>query len=802
MFSFLFFVSCAFWDGGARLFCVDGDNDNRLTKALSARSPIEGKEEVFKRVKTALDKKFGIETEGLDLKSMEFDYDGFSTIAGFRINGVEKLAWAKQRLGRAVRIKHLGDIQSMLLWNYYGVIYWRDFNGKHHLRRAPYKGADRQITQFYPENVPVELVTVWQKDKNLEVKAKKPGSDAFEYWEYNVGEESWKRLSEDKREYSIDDHIKHIKAQYPKIGTYLHGFHNEKFFLISLRDPQNIMVEKLVTLTRNPGMSTYTENKPLVVQADSIRTSGVCVQYRKTDGWLHTKKLVVLQNARGEQCLVLKNALPSHPSILNWDEVEFSGDGKFIFAQSITNHGRNAKYWTTKDGVWYLLHKGMFLEKVLKGPTWCARANLPEIGITYRYHYHDLGLTLECLNASTLQFGPTNVTNFPVSIVMDIKTVYSKKPGIILAVENYKDGVTGWTFCPEADSTRQQYENLKEKLRKKWRDENRLFADAPFSVCNLSLYDNDQLDGLNFLFYQSKALKGKARLFGKELFVEWDKPVENAVFPLHPLLQPNSADVNGHEVPYYYVPPVGAPNAQSLVLIDGGPCLHYKGGYADIVDHYTKNGWSVIIPQESLRTGYGWKHFSKGLGEMGRGNLHQLLHVFYDAQAKGLVPDINKVSLYGASYGGFVGLSFALRWQELHKEAGLEEKFHLKSIVADAAWVDGNLHLPKFLRSLLPDDKLGSVDEYIRHVMPIHRTDMQLSTLLSLVHGMVDVRCSAAHIKKFIEKLRSNGKDVPLFWHQGGHNQPEHKRYPEFLMALMNETTTSGLVAEIGLTLG
>ena len=84
-------------------------------------------------------------------------------------------------------------------------------------------------------------------------------------------------------------------------------------------------------------------------------------------------------------------------------------------------------------------------------------------------------------------------------------------------------------------------------------------------------------------------------------------------------------------------------------MMEGGPEGAYTGVYSPFVKAFIQAGWSVILPQESPRTGHGWKHYSKGIGEMGRKNLHQLLHIFHDAICKSLIPNPEQVHLYGCS---------------------------------------------------------------------------------------------------------------------------------------------------------
>lgn len=768
--------------------------------------PIKNDEDIRKRVMAALPQD-PVPTN-IELLQLEFNPFIFSTAIKFKGGiGLERLMWATQQPDRAVVLRPLGDALSGTVSSWGGLIYWCDSLGKYHLQRIDGSALNRSIAPIYPGVYLDEWIEFSSKGDIFELKAKKPDSDNLECWLYNVALKTWTSLPDAEPEPSFGEHKKRIQIQYPGFEVNIRPYTSRKF-LGSLVDPRNVTQERLVVLTKKAGASTYDEQELLVAMADSITVSHMLAQYKGLDAKLHVKKLKFL-----DEVVSLEDALPPYPpSITSWEKIVFSEDGKLLFAQYVTNYGRDTEYWTLKDGIWKLLYRGGALEQSL--------VNVDGKNV-YKVSHSAAGLTLEFLNLDTLQFEPTNILNVPVSVIegdfFEEPFIVSKKdPHFIIAVADYRDGISGWTFLDGSSSSEgegataasvvldspiplaTQYIMLLDRVRQKWKTESRPYADVPLSVRHINLDGYGQLSELHFYFYQNKAF-GRARLLGEELSVEWDKSIDDAA-SLHPPLQPQHVNVGGHNVPYYYVPSVGAANGKTIVLMEGGPRSYYTGSFAEIIDHYTKNGWSVIIPQESLRTGYGWQHFARGIGEMGRRNLHQLLHIFHDAIGKSLIPDINQVSLYGHSYGGFVATSFALRWPELHVEAGLEKKFDLQSIVADAAMVDFGLLNLDSSRLLLHDSVLADQDAYMHRVMPIHRVGEPLSAPLFLVHGRVDVRCSAAHMQEFIGGLKAAGNVVPLFWHAGGHNPPNHEHYPNFLMALMGETDTAALEGEIGLT--
>ena len=140
--------------------------------------------------------------------------------------------------------------------------------------------------------------------------------------------------------------------------------------------------------------------------------------------------------------------------------------------------------------------------------------------------------------------------------------------------------------------------------------------------------------------------------------------------------------------------------------------------------------------------------------------------------------------------------SFALRWDYLHEEAGLPKLFNFQSIVADAACVDSGLVSWSNREAIL-----GTMDleTFRRSFMPLHLVGRELSAPLTLVHGKVDIRCSANDIRAFSTALKTAGHSFNMFWHNGGHGvAPE--RYPEFLLELMEGRSVTDIATAIGLT--
>ncbi len=370
----------------------------------------------------------------------------------------------------------------------------------------------------------------------------------------------------DENESSHDRIKKLIQAQYSGIFVNFAMTSSERV-LAALCDPLTVTQERYVILTRKSGETTYSERQLFVAQADSIvplsiNSTTQYLLYKGLDGKACVKKLV------GD---TLEDALPPHETITNWDDVEFDSQGLLLFATHVTNHGRKVQYWTLKEGEWHLLHKGKTWEQSLR------KVDSTGTDRVYRSSYSDGGLTLEFLNLEASVFEPTNVMNTPVSVVdaAGQKVVFiasQKDPHVIVALKNYQDGVVGWTFLNAAISA--QYDSFIKKLRAKWTAEDRHFTDAPFGVLDFNLED-DQVCEARFQFHQNPEIGGTATLHGEEVSVEWHNRMDRSL-PLHQPLQTQNVKVDGHDVPYYYVPPAVAGNKKTVILMQGGPLVVMK----------------------------------------------------------------------------------------------------------------------------------------------------------------------------------------------------------------------------------
>ena len=641
-----------------------------------------------------------------------------------------------------------------------------------HINGSAEAGVSLKLLQ--PEGPELYFTEYKPYEKIMQFRAKNPEkTDEILCWEFDYT--NWKFISEDDWIYSHDEHMQKIQALYPGHACNIKYVEKEKV-LAFLTDPLNVSVERAVVFRRLQ-TAACEQIELFTARADSIRTDGLLVNYKGIDGNPYAKKINL-------ESLTLEEALPAHPLGLRWCELAFNEAGNLLFARHTLPATLIAQYWTIQNGNWKLLHEGAYPAQTL------TASSTDQV---YRHFYTDTGLTLEWLNSEYV-FEPTNINNFSIQLICGEFKTSAKNPREILALQDYREGKLYWHFpTSSAPILKAEYDHYREELHDYWRRQGKHYADRSISIESLNINEHGHLDKLFVGFPENVFLKCRVDLNGVFSKI-WSLCNEDQ---FHQPLQIQKVDIEGEPIPYFYAPPEpGTSNNKTIVMMEGGPEGAYTGGYSPFVKAFTQAGWSVILPQESLRTGHGWKHYSKGIGEIGRKNLHQLLHIFHDAIGKNLIPNQEQVHLYGSSYGGFVAASFALRWDYLHEEAGLPKLFNFQSIVADAACVDSGLVSWSNREAIL-----GTMDleTFRRSFMPLHLVGPELSAPLTLVHGKVDIRCSANDARAFSSALKTAGHSFNTFWHNGAHGI-EHERYSEFLLELMEGRPVTDIATAIGLT--
>lgn len=206
--------------------------------------------------------------------------------------------------------------------------------------------------------------------------------------------------------------------------------------------------------------------------------------------------------------------------------------------------------------------------------------------------------------------------------------------------------------------------------------------------------------------------------------------------------------------------PVGveATNLPLVLKVHGGPWCHDSWTFDREVQFFANRGYAVLQINFRGSSGYGAKHISGGVKELG-GKMHDDLIDFADwAVAEGIA-DPTKIAIYGGSYGGYATLIAVTMTPDYF---------------ACACDYVGISNLANFMETLPPFTKpllgnswyryVGDPDnpkdrEYMLSVSAITMVD-KIKTPLLITQGANDARVVQAEADNIVKAMTDNGIDV------------------------------------------
>jgi len=266
----------------------------------------------------------------------------------------------------------------------------------------------------------------------------------------------------------------------------------------------------------------------------------------------------------------------------------------------------------------------------------------------------------------------------------------------------------------------------------------------------VATFVHDRDPGVTWLYDHAT---GEARM----LFRSWPHLDPAALAPMTPVGFPARDGLPLHA---YLTLPVGVgPRALPLVLlVHGGPWYYDSWGYIPDVQFLANRGYAVLQVNFRGSLGYGRRHLTAAIGEIGRAMHDDLIDAVDWAIAEGYA-DPGRIGIYGGSYGGYsalVGVTVT------------PDRF--------AAAVDyvGVSDLANFLRTLPPFTRAYNVNSWYRYLgdpeVPEQEADMRarspitmvdrIRTPLLVAQGANDVRVVRAESDNIVASLRERGVPV------------------------------------------
>ena len=220
---------------------------------------------------------------------------------------------------------------------------------------------------------------------------------------------------------------------------------------------------------------------------------------------------------------------------------------------------------------------------------------------------------------------------------------------------------------------------------------------------------------------------------------------------------------DGLEIPAYVFLPKGSEGKKPplLVNIHGGP--HARADYWGLQpwgaiesQFLAQQGYAVLLPNFRMTPGFGHRHFTGGLRQIGKAMQEDIEDGVDHLVAAGLV-DPKRVCLYGASYGGYATLWGLVKTPDKYRcgvaaLAVTDLELQLTSTRGDTVYSDEGSH---FWAKMVGDPKKEA--EALRAVSPAFHAN-RIKAPVMLIFGEADVRVPLEQGEKMKKALDRAGQ--------------------------------------------
>lgn len=244
---------------------------------------------------------------------------------------------------------------------------------------------------------------------------------------------------------------------------------------------------------------------------------------------------------------------------------------------------------------------------------------------------------------------------------------------------------------------------------------------------------------------------------------------------------------DGREIPAFIFRPKNAGAGKKLpviINIHGGPEGQFRPELALVTQYFVYAGYIVVAPNVRGSAGYGKSYMELDNVEKRMDSIKDIV-ALRDHLKTVQDADVNKVVLYGGSYGGFMVLACMAFFPGLW-----------------AAGVDivGIVNFITFLENTAPYRRASREAEYgsltkdralLESISPIHALD-KINAPLVVIHGANDPRVPLSEAEQVVAKLRQHGRDAELLvYPDEGHGlaklQNRLDAYPKIIAFLEKE---------------
>ncbi len=224
---------------------------------------------------------------------------------------------------------------------------------------------------------------------------------------------------------------------------------------------------------------------------------------------------------------------------------------------------------------------------------------------------------------------------------------------------------------------------------------------------------------------------------------------------------------DGLEIPAYLIKsPKAKTPGPTVVWVHGGPWWEVSDEWFPSIQAFVVSGFHVIAPNFRGSTGYGSEFMKMNIGDVGGGDLKDVVKAREFAIEKGIA-DPSKVFIFGASYGGYMTFLATVKEPDLWRAAA--------AAVGVVDWIEMYELSDAIFRSFIERLFKGRPDE--RKDLYIDRSPTyfaeNLKAPLLIWHRANDSRVPLKPVLKYALKLHELGKTFEL------HVVPEEGHGPQ-----------------------
>jgi dipeptidyl aminopeptidase/acylaminoacyl peptidase len=206
--------------------------------------------------------------------------------------------------------------------------------------------------------------------------------------------------------------------------------------------------------------------------------------------------------------------------------------------------------------------------------------------------------------------------------------------------------------------------------------------------------------------------------------------------------------------------------SKGVVYIHGGPDWECVNTFSPTIQFLVDSGFKVICPNYRGSTGYGRKFNHLNDRDLGGGDLKDIV---YAAKFLG----INKISVTGASYGGYLTMMAITKYPELWCNA--------VAIVPFVNWFTERQFEREFLQQY-DEIKMGNDRKLLMERSPIFFID-NIRTPLMILAGEYDPRCPAEETEQVVKKLKEKGVEIEYkIYKNEGHGFAQIENYVDSIV--------------------